>query len=90
MTLSTQDNAKLLKKLKPAFDKTIDWDKITAQRENQYLDYLINPSEWVNKLFVLIFEDNVVGTRDRRYVLPNVEIKTYNVIIDRGNFLISQ
>ena len=90
MTLSTQDNAKLLKKLKPAFDKTIDWDKITAQRENQDLDYLINPSEWVNKLFVLIFEDNVVGTRDRRYVLPNVEIKTYNVIIDRGNFLISQ
>ena len=90
MTLSTQDNAKLLKKLKPAFDKTIDWDKITAQRENQYLDYLINPSEWVNKLFFLIFEDNVVGTRDRRYVLPNVEIKTYNVIIDRGNFLISQ
>ena len=90
MTLSTQDNAKLLKKLKPAFDKTIDWDKITAQRENQYLDYLINPSERVNKLFVLIFEDNVVGTRDRRYVLPNVEIKTYNVIIDRGNFLISQ
>ena len=90
MTLSTQDNAKLLKKLKPAFDKTIDWDKITTQRENQDLDYLINPSEWVNKLFVLIFEDNVVGTRDRRYVLPNVEIKTYNVIIDRGNFLISQ
>ena len=90
MTLSTQDNAKLLKKLKPAFDKTIDWDKITAQRENQYLDYLINPSEWVNKLFVLLFEDNVVGTRDRRYFLPNVEIKTYNVIIDRGNFLISQ
>ena len=90
MTLSTQDNAKLLKKLKPAFDKTIDWDKITAQRENQYLDYLINPSEWVNKLFVLLFEDNVVGTRDRRYFLPNVEIKTYNVIIDRGSFLISQ
>ena len=33
--------------------------KVTIQRQNQYLDYLIDPSfSGVNRLFVLSFEDN--------------------------------
>ena len=33
--------------------------KVTIQRQNQYLDYLIDPSfSVVNRLFVLSFEDN--------------------------------
>ena len=48
VTLSTQDNAKLLQQLKSGFKGTINWNKyqskITVQEQNQYLDYLIDQS----------------------------------------------
>ena len=51
VTLSTQDNAKLLQQLKSGFIRKIDWNKgqskITIQAQNWYLDYLIDPG--VNK-----------------------------------------
>ena len=57
VTLSTQDNAKLLEQLKSGFKKTINWNKyepkVTVDQQNQYLDFLINPSfQGVNRLFV--------------------------------------
>ena len=63
VTLSTQDNAKLLEQLKSGFKRTINWNKyepkVTVEQQNQYLDFLINPSfQGVKKLFVLSFEDN--------------------------------
>ena len=47
--LSTQKNAKLLEQFKSVDSKrTIKWNKyqskISAERQNQYLDYLIDPS----------------------------------------------
>ena len=48
VTLSTQDNAKLLQQLKSGFKRTINWNKyqsnISTERPNQNLDYLIDPS----------------------------------------------
>ena len=48
ITLSTQDNAKLLKKLKSDFKRTINWNKyqskMSTERQNNYLDYSIDPS----------------------------------------------
>ena len=48
ITLSTQDNAKLLKKLKSSFKRTINWNKyqskMSTERQNNYLDYSIDPS----------------------------------------------
>ena len=48
ITLSTQDNAKLLKKLKSGFKRTINWNKyqskMSTERQNNYLDYSIDPS----------------------------------------------
>ena len=45
VTLSTQDNAKLLEQLKFGFQRTINWDKyqpkVATERQNQYLDLLI-------------------------------------------------
>ena len=42
MTLSTQDNVKLLKQLEPGFKRTINWNKyqskITEQTQNRHLD----------------------------------------------------
>ena len=61
--MSTQDNAKLLENLNSGFKVTINWNKcqlkVSIERQNQYLDYLIDPSfQVVNRLFVLSFEDN--------------------------------
>ena len=69
----------------------INWNKcqskVSIERTNEYLDYLIGPSfEGVNRLFVLSFENNAHRTRHREYFLPKVEIKDYKVMIDRQNF----
>ena len=91
VTLSTQDNAKLLDQLKSGFKRTINWNnyepKVTVEQRNQYFDLLINPNFLgVNRLFVLSFENSDGRTSYTRYYLPLVEIKNYNVVIDGRNF----
>ena len=91
VTLSTQDNAKLLPQLKSGFKRTISWNKYLSKPEllarNQNLNYLIEPSfQGVNRLFVLAFENDAQRTSNKRYYIPNVEIKDYNVMIDGKNF----
>ena len=61
VTVLTQDNAKLLQQLKSGFKRTINWNKYQSklQEQNQYLDYLIDPSfQRVNRLFILSFGNN--------------------------------
>ena len=63
VTLSTQDNAKLLPQLKSGFKRTISWNKYLAKPEllaqNANLNHLIEPSfQGVNRLFVLAFEND--------------------------------
>ena len=49
--------------------------------------YLIDSSfQGVNRLFVLSFENEAQRTSYKRYYLPTVEIKDYNVMIDGQNF----
>ena len=91
VTLSTQDNAKLLPQLKSGFKRTISWNKYLAKPEllaqNANLNHLIEPSfQGVNRLFVLAFENDAQRTSNKRYYIPNVEIKDYNVMIDGKNF----
>ena len=91
VTLSTEDNPKLLEQLKSGFKRTINWNKYQSKRSierpNQYLDYLIDPSfQGVNKLFVLSTENEAQRTSYKQYYLPTVEIKDYNVMIDVQNF----
>ena len=91
VTLSTQDNAKLLPQLKSGFKRTISWNKYLAKPEllaqNANLNHLIEPSfQGVNRLFVLAFEDDAQRTSNKRFCIPNVEIKDYNVMIDGKNF----
>ena len=62
VTLSTQDNAKLLQQLKSSLKRTINWSKyqqkVSLERQNQYLHFLIDPSfQGVNILFILLFEN---------------------------------
>ena len=90
VTLSTQDNAKLLQQLKSGFERTINWSKyqlkVSSERQNQYLDFLIDPSfHRVNRLFVLLFDNEDDRNIHTRYYLPKLEIKDYNVTIDGKN-----
>ena len=60
VTLSTEDNLKLLKQLESGFKRTVNWNKYRPEfktlPQNRYLNYLIDPSfQGVNKLFVLPF-----------------------------------
>ena len=87
VTLSTQNNEKLLQQLKSKFKRTISCikylSKVSTQVQNQYLDYLIDPSfEGVNRLFLLLFENEAHRRGHTGYHLPTVEIKDYNVMTD--------
>ena len=69
--------------MKSAFKKIINWNKyqskISSERQNLYLDFLIDPSfQGVYILFAFSFENE----KDN---LPKVEIKNYNVMIDGKN-----
>ena len=61
VTLSTEDNAKLLHQLKSNFKRKINWNKYESSMktfaQNRYLNYLINPIFQVNILFALSFEN---------------------------------
>ena len=91
VTLSTQDNAKLLPQLKLGFKRTISWSKYLSKPEllqqNLNLNHLIEPSfQGVNRLFVLVFENDDPRISNKRHYLPNVEINNYNVMIDSKIF----
>ena len=56
-----------------------------AQKAN--LNHLIEPRfQGVNRPFVLVFEDDAQRTSNKRFCIPNVEIKDYNVMIHGKNF----
>ena len=93
VTLSKENDTKLLEQLKPVYKKTIKWNKyksqMTIQPQNNNLNYLTDPTFTnVNRLFVLSFaRDNAGDKRDSfSHYVPIVEIKDFNVLIGRKNF----
>ena len=91
VTLSTQDNAKLLPQLKSGFKRKISRNKYRPKLEllaqNANLNHLIEPRfQGVNRLFVLEFENDGHRASNKRYYLRNVQIKYYNFMIDGKNF----
>ena len=77
VTLSTQDNAKLLPQLKSGFKRTISWNEYLAKPEllarNQNLNHLIEPTfQGINRFFVLAFENDDQKISNKRYYIPNV------------------
>ena len=90
VTLSTQDNVKLLQQLKSGLKRTIKWNQyessVKTLAQNRYLSYLINPSfQGVNRLFVLSFENENDRRSHSTHYFLKVEIKDYNVMIDGRN-----
>ena len=95
VTLSTQENTKFFQQLKLGFKKVINWNKYLSKLEllaqNPNLSHLVEPSfQGVNRLFILAFENDDHRSSTRRYNLPTVEIKHYNIMINAENFLINQ
>ena len=90
VTLSTQDNAKLLSQLKSGFKRTISWNKYLSKSEllaqNPDLNHLVEPSfQGVNRLFVLAFENDAQRAGNRTYYLPNDGRYLLNLMIDGKN-----
>ena len=91
VTLSKDDEIKLLNNLKSGFTREIIWNKyrsqMTTETINNNLNILIDPTFTnVNRLFNLAYQ-----TADNRqlfyqFYLPRVMIKDYNVIIDKLAF----
>ena len=77
--------------MKIRFWRAISWNKYSSKPElipqNSNLNHLTEPSfQGVNGLFVLAFENDAQKISNKRYYIPNVEIKDYIVMIDGENF----
>ena len=95
VTISTEDYNNFLEQLKSRLKRTIKWNKYRSEMTNQtktnHLNYLIDPTfTKVNRLFVLSFENEEDRTSFSKYYVPKVEIKDFNVLIDRKSFLMCQ
>ena len=74
----------------------ITWSKYLLKpvllAQNPNLNYLAEPRfQGVNRIFALEFEVHLRKEQAiKKYYLPNVEMKDYNVMTDGKTFLISQ
>ena len=60
---------------------------MTYQTKTNHLNHLIDPAfTKINRLFVLLFENEADRTLFSKYYVPKVEIKDFNVLIDRKSF----
>ena len=95
VTLSAENDNKLLQQLKTGFKRTTKWNKYISEMTNQdrtnNLNYLIDPTfSKVKRLFVMSFKNEDDRASFSKYYTPTVEIKDYNVAIDgKGFFLCS-
>ena len=91
VTLLAENDNNLLEQLKTRFKRTITWNKyrseVSNQTKNNNLNYLIEPSFTnVNRLFVLLFENEDDRTSFSKYYVQSVAIKDFNVLIDGKSF----
>ena len=91
VTLSKDDEIKLLTNLKSGFKREIKWNKYRSQMSieaaNNNLNILIDLTFTnVNRLFVLAYRNADNRQSFPRFYLPNVIVKDYNVIIDKLAF----
>ena len=91
VTLSKDDEIKLLTNLKSGFKREIIWNKYRSQMSteaiNNNLNILIDPTFTnVNRLFVLAYQNVDDRQSYDEFYLPKVMVKDYNVIIDKLAF----
>ena len=91
VTLSKNDEIKLLTNLKSGLKRKIKWNKYISQMSAEAIDnnlnILIDPTFTnVNRLFVLANQIAIDRQSFSTFYLPRVMIKDYNVIIDKLAF----
>ena len=96
VTLQIADNAKLSKLLSEKFKRPVHWNKYKiisnkTYNDNDYIRELLDASyQGVKRLFVVAYRDRggantITPDSHRRYFLPRVKIKNYNIKIDGRN-----
>ena len=88
VTLSKEDEVKLLTNLKSGFKREIIWNKYRSQMTTEAIkNNLIDPTFTnVNRLFVLAYQNVDDRQSYDEFYLPKVMVKDYNVIIDKLAF----
>ena len=91
VTLSKDDEIKLLTNLKSGFTREVEWNKYRSQMcteaINNNLNILIDPTFTnVNRLFVLAYQTADDRQSFSQCYLPKVMVKDFNVIIDKLAF----
>ena len=92
VTLSKDNEIKLLTNLKSGFKREIIWNKygsqMTTEKANNNLNILVDPTFTnVNRLFVLAYQTAEDRQSYSQFYLPKVMVRDYNVIIDKLAFL---
>ena len=98
VTLSAEDNVKLVKQLNKGFKRPVYWNKykvidnkVVENAEKHIRELLDSSYQGVKRLFVLAYNnkegDNKVSVDSyKKYFLPRVKIENYNIEIDGRNF----
>ena len=99
VSLSSKDNAKLVKLLEGGFNRPVYWNEYQTKIETRNLDnnnltrFPLDASfQRVRRLLVLAFNNTEGGANkvernsNTKYFLPRVNITNYNVLIDERNF----
>ena len=91
VTLSKDDEIKLLTNLKSGFTREIEWNNYRSQMSteaiNNNLNILIDPTFTnVNRLFVLAYQTADNRQSFSQFYLPKVMVKDFNVIVDKLAF----
>ena len=97
VTLSKEDNKDFIEQQNKGFKRSIYWNEYTTKEQTENADanatkYInLDPSfQGVNRLFLMAYSraDDNQATRNeqRKYYLPRIDLKKYNVIIDGRNF----
>ena len=91
VTLSKDDEVRLLTNLKSGFTREIIWNKYRSQMSteaiNNNLNILIDPTFTnVSRLFVLAYQNADDRQSFSTFYLPRVMVKDFNVIIDKLAF----
>ena len=96
VTLSKEDNKDFIDQKNNGFERSVYWNEyktkeLTENADANVFKYInLDPSfQGVNRLFVMAYNRaNGQPTRNGRqkYYLPRIDLKKYNVVIDRRNF----
>ena len=91
VTLSAENDSKLLEQLQTGFKRTITWNiyrsEMSNQTKNNNLNYLIDPTFTnVNGLFVLSFKSDDDRNSFSNYYVPSIEVKDFNALISQTPF----